>query len=98
VAGDNIRIMNKLFPGYVCCLPESQFPGFKVIVESILTFPLPEVVLMFLSFYFCFSLRPLKLENSFNSPSPAGSVLEFCSFSEICEETACSFLDIFFLI
>lgn len=31
-------------------------------------FSLPEMVLTFLAFYFCSPLRPLKFENSFNSP------------------------------
>lgn len=47
-------------------------------------------------FNFCSPWRPLKLENSFNSSSPAGSVLEFCSSSKIFKATACSFLDMLF--
>lgn len=100
VVEGSVRIIDKLkkifFPGHATLL-KANCQALKVIAESDLPcISLPEVVLMFLPFYFCSPWRPLKLENSFNSSSPAGSVLEFCSSSKIFKATACLFLDMLF--
>lgn len=73
-------------------LPESLFPGWK---------DPSQISSLYLSqkWCWCFWLFTSALPGGLLSSrthlisSPAGSVLEFCFPSKICEETACSFLD-----